>query len=102
MVYRNKWGDEIYENVERFDLRGTIMSVNRQEVGEVSIHRMYVEDSKGGHSVTVWDNAKGYNPSVLRVGNSVRFRGIIRKNRYMDSNGAEKVYEEYKALEMMS
>lgn len=100
MIYTNKFGDKIVNNVEPFDFRGTIMSLNRQEVSNAVVYRMWVEDSKGGKSVTIWDSAKGFNLSILKVGYAVRFKGFIKRQAYCGNDGAEKVYLEYKAQEM--
>jgi len=101
MAYTNKYGDKVYENVEPFEFRGTIMSASIEKVGACTLHRLYVEDAEGGKHVTVWDNAKGYDREKLKVGYSVRFSGIIRKNNYYDSEGKVRTYKEYKAQSIL-
>ena len=102
MVYTNKNGESlVMRNVEKFDIRGTIMSASINKVGDLVIHRLYVEDGEGGHSVSIWSNAKGYNREILRTGHSVRFRGVMHKQGYVASDGTEKFFNDYKASEMI-
>lgn len=101
LAYTNKFGDTIYENVERFDIRGTIMSRTIHKVGDMILYRLWVEDSNGGKHVTIWSSAKGFDSTKLGIGeHSVRFKGFIRTNYYCGADGKEKEYKEYKAQEM--
>jgi len=101
LVYTNKFGDTICENVDRFEIRGTIMSRTIHKVGNMVLYRLWVEDSDGGKHVTIWDSAKGFDSKKLGVGeHSVRFKGFIRTQHYCGADGIEKKYKEYKAQEM--
>lgn len=100
ITYTNKDGMTIVDkNAERFDIRGTIMSVSFDKVCELTRARVYVEDSEGGKSVSIWNTAKGYSRSRLRTGHSVRFKGISHKQFY-DSEKGVKSYIDYRAFEM--
>ena len=100
MIYTNKDGAQVYENVDRFNIRGTIMTAGISRVCDSYVHRLYVEDSRGGYPITVWDSAKGYDRALLKQGHSARFKGIIHYRTYMGSDGTEKVYKDYNATEM--
>ena len=100
IIYTNKFGDKIVEKAEAFDFRGTIMSRSHHDVCGHIVCRLWVEDSNGGKSVTIWDSAKGFDLSSLKVGYSVRFKGYVKRQGYCDRNGNGKEYLEYKAQEM--
>ena len=86
ITYTSTYGDVIRRNVERFSIRGTIMGARIQKVGDCILHRLYVEDSTGGYSIQVWDNAVGYDREKLRQGLSVRIKGLAE---YQVINGAD-------------
>lgn len=101
IAYRNKFGDTIYENVERFHISGTIMSAHCDRIGDNDIHhRLYVEDSLGGYYVTVWNNVKGYDRKKLKIGENIEIKGIIITNHY-DSEDGVKELKEYKVQEIL-
>lgn len=101
IVYTNKHGESyISNNVEKFDIRGTIMTAAIKKVGDMINHRLYVEDGKGGYAITIWSSANGYDANALRVGRVVRFRGTMHKQHYMGSDGTAKYFKDYKAYEM--
>lgn len=103
IVYTNKYGASyVSNNVEKFDIRGTIMTAAIKKVGDMINHRLYVEDGKGGYVISIWSNANGYNVNVLRVGRAVRFRGTMHKQYYMGSDGTAKYFKDYKAYEMFA
>ena len=56
LAYTNKFGDTIYENVDRFEVRGTIMSRTIHNVGNLVLYRLWVEDGNGGKHVIIWSN----------------------------------------------
>ena len=97
IAYMNKSGQSIMENVEPFEFRATIMNEKVQQLRDQVVHRLWVEDGEGGKVVVVWNNAKGYDRDLLRAGHSAYFEGFIRKHGYMDSEGREKFFKEYKA-----
>ena len=86
IAYTNAYGDVIHKYAERFSIRGTIMSARIQKVGDCILHRLYVEDSTGGYSIQVWDNAVGYDREKLRQGLSVRIKGLAE---YQVIDGAD-------------
>lgn len=103
IVYTNKHGESyISNNVEKFDIRGTIMTAAIKKVGDMINHRLYVEDGKGGYAITIWSSANGYDANALRVGRVVRFRGTMHKQHYMGSDGTAKYFKDYKAYEMFA
>lgn len=103
IVYANKHGESyISNNVEKFDIRGTIMTAAIKKVGDMINHRLYVEDGKGGYAITIWSSANGYDANALRVGRVVRFRGTMHKQHYMGSDGTAKYFKDYKAYEMFA
>jgi hypothetical protein len=102
IVYTSKYGDKIVEDVERFDIRGTIMGASVHKVGDCTLHRLFVEDGKGKYHISVWDSARGYDRDALKQGRSVRFRGLIHRQGYMGEDGTPKSFKDYKAQEMMA
>lgn len=102
LVYTNKFGDKVTENVERFSIRGTIMSASISKVSDNAVvHRLVVEDGKGRYSVTIWNNAKGYDKDKLKAGLPLSAKGIVRRQVYPKSEGGFAEYVEYKALEIV-
>jgi hypothetical protein len=100
MAYTNKNGKTIYENVERFGIRGTIMSITTHKVADSFVHRLNVEDSRGGHSVTIWNTAKGYDRELIKQGHSARFKGVVHRQHYLGADGTDKVFLNYCASEI--
>lgn len=101
IAYKNKFGDTIYKNVDRFHISGTIMSAHCDRIGDNDIlHRLYVEDSLGGYYVTVWNNAKGYDRGKLKIGENIEIKGIIHTNHYDSENGVKEL-KEYKVQEIL-
>lgn len=100
VAYTNKYGDKVYENVERFNIRGTIMSSTTHKVADNFVHRLYVEDSTGGYPITIWDTAKGYDRSLVKQGHSARFKGVVHRQPYMGADGTGKVLLTYSAAEI--
>ena len=88
------------ENVERFDIRGTIMSVATNKVVNTFLHRLYIKGSCGSHFITIWSTAKGYDRKLLKRGNSVRFKGIVHRHHYFGADGTDKVLLNYYASEI--
>ena len=102
IVFKNNRGESVTQNAERFDIHGTIMTAHAERVADCILHRLYVEDGQGGYHITIWNTATGYNPDKLKVGNSVRFRGLLHKQYYCGGDGTGKCYLDYKANEMMA
>lgn len=100
IAYANKNGKTIYENVERFNIRGTIMSVTTNKVADSFTHRLYVEDSRGGHTITIWSTAKGYDRELIKQGHSARFKGVAHRQHYIGADGTDKVFLNYRASEI--
>ena len=100
IAYTNKDGQSIYENVEKFSIKGTIMSASRNKVGNCTVHNLYVEDSKGGYHVVVWNNAKGYDADKLRTGYAISVKGVVHFCGYMGADGTPKTYKKYSAHEI--
>ena len=80
-IYTNKFGKRVVENVDRFDFCGTIMTASVNQVTDNAIvHRIYIEDSGERYCVNVWNTCKGYNPSGLKCGHSIRVKGVVHHN----------------------
>lgn len=93
--------EKVYKTIERFDIRGTIMEMAVKVVGTYTLHDMRVEDGKGSYRVSIWDNAKGYNPEKLKVGLSVRLKGVVRTSQIYSPEKSDAIeIKTYSALEM--
>ena len=100
-TYTNKYGDTIRREVENFDFRCTIMNARIQKVGDFVVHRLWVEDKDGGKAVTIWNNARGYNPELIKAGHSIHIKGYVNAQSYLNEHGQPVIYKEYKAQEML-
>ena len=102
IVYTNKFEDKFVEqSAERFCISGTIMNASVKNVGGYICHRLWIEDSKGGYSVTIWDDAKGYDKDLLKSGQSIKVCGIMHKQYYMGNDGTPKCFKDYRGLEIL-
>lgn len=101
IAYKNQFGDVIMENVDKFDIRGTIMSRKVVKVNGCIGFDIIIEDAKGRYKMIVWDYHKGFDSDKIKQGYGIRVRGVIHKQGYTDKEGKYAYYNQYKVQEVV-
>lgn len=98
--YKNQFGEVIMENLDRFEIRGKIVSERVEEINDSIGVDVTIENSDGKHRMIIWDSVKGFNLNKIKQGNPIRVFGLIRKQGYTAADGSYKYYDKYSVQEI--